>query len=474
MAAPQTTNVGPVEAANREINSEVTTQHTADFRHFVRKLGISTLMSLESIELQPLEETVYKSPVKIYLAFLDAIDLDSTEKYLRKFDPKIFSTLFNLNIVDSIVTKFIQRLEDDRLVYDNKEKTMMLVILILASGYCNRNRMSSAKLKSKIIEISFLFSSSEKFDIDFQNDPLIDEFVLQLRENRFDLKEALFMNDVYLSISKSKANFQLFHKRLQESLKMLSPRCMFSFLKYVFTYNTVLFECIDELQLSKLIHSFYKGMNKMDYTVEILSNILQRAEDNDVNGFITQALLVLTKDNKKHQKIRKTLVFRSCTVFQSIYNFIEAEHESFDSLNIVFTDLKQILPLISDDLNRIELLRIVVFLFKKMKMEFTDRFMNAMLVMAISIVAKISSVSTALISFNRECWDDASSIILHSQRIAISEDAEKKKRSNTIQMQICKNGLKFAKYMYGIEQLLEKEGIPDVKRFKKKGFKIIG
>ncbi|ELA42359.1 uncharacterized protein VICG_00457 [Vittaforma corneae ATCC 50505] len=372
---------------------------TADCKHFLKRLEPQIFTKTEYLNVTVKKQSTQNNRVEVYLKFLESIDVTSSSTCFRRLDEETFSEALNLNIVDEIFINFIRKLENDPLIYDKRDKAKALNILILVFSYCNRNKINVKKLKSKIEEMSFLFTPNQSFIVDLQNDLAVDKFILELRLNTCDLNEAIFMNKVYLSISKSKEYFGLFHKRLVESLGSIEEQYALSFLKYVFTHNTVLFSCIDENQLLRLILSFYQNMGKVDYTIEIFTIVMQKA--GDACQTIIGILKNLCLQSKKHQKLLMILEIRSCTSFSEVIDLIKANTESFDSLNLLFGDLKCIAGYITTDRVRIDMLRALVCFFKNLKPGFIERFLNGLLGILLGVLGTVTEISAEMIQFNR-------------------------------------------------------------------------
>lgn len=444
-------------------------------KNFIENLKISKFDQIikSDIKNKNNKDESIKS-AELYINFLESIDLSNNIPLFKKIDEILFSKVLRFDLFDKNFANFVQKLENDPLNYTKQEKTSILNIIIFTIAYCNKFKIDTRKLKVKLEEISFLFIPNQKFMIDFQNDLDIDVYILQLRLNMYDLNEAIFMNKVYLNIAKNKKCFNIFHKRLYESLKLIDESNFISFLRYVFTHNTVLFSCIDELQLIKLIQSFYQNMNKNDNTVEILNLIIQKTEY-CIHEPLIETLKRLCLSSNKYKKIYQSIEIRSCKSVDEVMKFIDNNKESFDSLNILFGDLKSISELLEFKNNIYTFLEIVVYFFKNIKTEFVENFFNGILQILINTLSKVTVIERELIDFNYKYWKDLSDIILISQRISIADESVKKKKGcDRISTQSGKNGLKLAQCIYRIEDLSVEFNIKDFIKLKERGFKIVG
>lgn len=445
--------------------------HTADFKNLVQRMGVCIFEKITNTEIRPSSTEKNIDPIITYLNFIECTDLGTSKSSIKRFDLDVFSDLFTLDVIDQNIQRFINKLENDPMMYEKKDKCVFLDILILAYTFCNTKKINAKKLLSRICENSFLLDIKVKVIIGFQGEPSVDKMVLQIRKNTADVSEALFMNSVYLCISRDRELFQFFHKRLIDTIDALDESYTFSYLKYVFTHNTVLFSCIENTQLLKLILSFYQNMNKLDFTVEIYNTLIKKIDDESINSMISDELLKLCKNSKKHSKLSKLTEFRSLKTFDDILIFISSNKDSFDCMNIVFNDLKDISEYTSSHRTRIQILSLFINFFRNLKTEFINRFFNVLLSILIRLLAGIVDVDDELIEFNRIYWDDLSDILLSSHRISVDSE-EKKKKKDTKESQTYRLALRLAELIYKIEGKAFEKGISEFKNIKEKGFRI--
>lgn len=453
-----------------KINTEKKKNYTADLKYLIERLGVCVFEKTRDVEVSSSNVEI-TDPILTYLRFIECADLGPSKTAMRRFDLDVFSKVFGLDVVDQNIQKFIEKLENDPMMYEKKDKSTFLSILLLAHSFCNNGKMETKKLLNKISENSFLLNNKIKLRIGFQGEPSIDKLVLQIRENTTDISEALFMNSIYLNIARNRELFPFFHRRLVDTISILEDQLTFSYLKYVFTHNTVLFTCIENSQLVKLILSFYQNMNKLDFTIEVCSGLIKKVEDGSVNRIISDEMIRLCKNAKKHIKLSKHTEFRSLNTFNEILDFISSNKDSFDCMNIVFNDLKDISECALDHKVRIEILSVLMYFFRNMKNEFVSRFFNTLILIFIRLFSVISEVDHELIEFNKLYWDDLSDILLTSHRISV-ENEEKKKKKDIKESQPYKQALRLAELIYKIEEKARKQGISEFKTIKEKGFRI--
>lgn len=451
--------------------------YPSSLKRFLMKLGI-----LNS-EIEP-KIPVFKSNLKnnikyvtTYLKFLEAVDLTDAKKSIKTFEENIFFEAFQLNILDENFSNFLKKLQADPIVYDKKDKIRFLYIIIFAFDFAKRMKIDTKKLKDRIVELSFLFVRKPEFIIDFQGDIVVDRFILQLRCNTGDLDEAIFMNKIYLSGKKDKEYFSLFHKRLIEGLTILDSGCTLSFLKHVFAHNTILFNCIQDIQLIKLILSFYQNMNKADATVEILTVLNDKLDDHEIGDVVSNELRSVVAGKKKYSKTQKLLQIHSVNSVIDLKNLIEEDRDSFDFMLLLFNTIRSIAEIVRDPKNSFDVLTVLMIFFQNLKSEFLDRFFTQILETCCNILERIKETEKnfeeSFIVFNKDYWDVFSTMVLIAQRDGIENDRIKKKKcTEERDSTVLKAALKLIDAVYKIEEKASSSGINDFKKLKERAFKI--
>lgn len=452
-----------------QISSKEITKFDCDFLIWLKYLGIKDFTPPLQQTLKNKELNTEKEYVELYCKFLSCLDFSPSNTLFNKFDLLTFSNILNLNIKDEIFTKFIEKLLKDPFVYDKSDKVKGLNIEIFVFSYLSRNKLDTKILKKRIEEHAFLFKPDPSFEIELSGDILIDKMILQLRKNTLDLKQAIFLNQVYLNVSKDREYFDLFHKLLIDSIKSIEQIYIFSFIKHVFTFKTVLFSCIQEEQLLKLILSFYKKINKLESTVGILLTLFNNAHCLKINSLIHFELQEYCLKNKKYTKILKLLEIRSLRKLDDLKDIILQNKDSFESINLVYMQTKLISPFAEQQSTVIQVLEICLELFSKMKNEFLERFLSQIVVIIIEMLNKIV-IDESFRLFNLKNWNILSDLILVCQKDNLNE--KKKKVSENYQSEKCKLSLKLAKILYLLEDQMILKGISDFVRLKKRAFKI--
>lgn len=441
-----------------------------DFLIWMHYLGIAEFKTNPNKNLKVNElRSSGLSKIEIYCKFLACLDLSSQPSSIKIFDLDIFSKALNLNIKDEVFADFINKLVNDSFVYEKPDKIKGLNIEIFTFSYLSRNNLETRALRRRIEEHAFLFKADPKYSIELTNDIFIDKMILQLRENTLDLYQAIFLNQIYLNVSKDKEYFDLFHKLLIDSIRSIDQELVFSFIKHVFTFRTVLFSCIQEEQLVKLILSFYKKANRIDNTIGILLALYNTLPCLHTHEYISNELKEACLKTKKYSKTLKILELRSLINLKDLKELIITNKDSFDCLFIIYQQIKLISTYISNQKEAIQIIELCLELFSNMKSEFIERFINLIVNIILEMLSQIT-IDNSFLNFNLKYWNILSDLILAAQKENLNE--KKKKQSTTYQSERCKSSLKLASVLYNLEDQMISKGFENVLRLKKRGFKI--
>lgn len=407
--------------------------------------------------------------VAVYCKFLSCVDINSYEPFIKKFDLNYFSMAFNLCKKDKIILDFIEKLQNDPFVYEKQEKIKCLNIEIFAFSYLYKNKLDTKILRKRIEEHSFLFKPDPNYTVDLSNDILVDKMIIQLRKNTLDLNQAIFMNQVYLSTSKDKEYNDSFNRMLVDTIKNIDQNLLFSFLRHTFTFRTVLFTCINEDQLIKLILSFYKNMNKADNTISLLTALFNNLNNERISNMILNELKNACIKSKKHIKTLKLLEIRSISNIEQFKDFINENRESFDSLNLIFSQIKLISTVVEKQEHKLQIAGSCLEIFLTVKSEFFSRFISQIVNIIMEMIENCE-INDNFVNFNLMYWNALSDLVLTCQKENL--ETKKKKSNESNQSEKYKSGLKLAKILYACEDKMTKGGILEFTRLKKRGFKI--
>lgn len=411
--------------------------------------------------------------VETYQSFLDCSDLSDSKFAFSKIDLKVFNHVYACNFTDKMFKKFNNKLADDPLMYPKEEKTKILYILVLSYLYCYRNQIDGRRIAKRILELGFLFKPLSQFNVDYLNDPCIDKFLVQMRQNTFDQAESLFLNQAYLNIRNNKDMFGLFHKRLLESLLLIADKHIFSFLKNVFTHGTVLFNCISDFQLIKLIISFYNSMLKPENTFGILEFFYEKIFDAEIGRMVSDEIRGLNIRKPKYKRRLIEIETRSFRFLNEYKGFLIQNKDSFDALSVVLADLRIIKSCVNNQKDVLELIEVFIVMFQHLKSEFVENVMAQILNCIIFLIVKVKTFDQNFVAFNIKNWDFFSNMILVSQRLEVENDDVKKKKRPKLnkESEVSKLGAKLAETLYQIEDQMAAAGHKDIVKLKKRGFK---
>lgn len=432
------------------------------------------LIDFEKTTLEEVPKSAHKeakSKIEIYQNLLNCINISGSGPIFRALDLNVFYQAFSCNFKDHVFMRFMEKLQDDPLIYSKDDKSQILYILIFAAAYCTTHGVDSRRLSKKIGECSFLFKPSSCFDLPFIGDCLVDRFIAQMRGVSADLDGAIFLNGIYLRASKDKEMFNIFHRRLLESLAIVADKHIFSFLKHVFTHSTVLFSCISHDQVIKLIVSFYRSASKAEHVLGILTVLLDKIDDETVHEFLESEAMKLDLKKPKHLKVVLAIQARSLGSLGEFKDFFVQNRDSCSALDAGMNELKRIKGFVSGDKQVLGLLDVVVSLFSTLKPEFLEGFLTRIMSFAIELVPKIKSFDEDFVDFNQKSWDFLSDLILVAQRVGLENHETKKKAGITLMSEVGRMGTRLAEVLYQAEDRAEKSGVVSIVRVKKRGFR---
>lgn len=423
-------------------------------------------------ELKKSKEIINISKIECYFNFLNSINL-SSKSLFKTFDLDIFNKIFKCNFLDSKFQQFINSLTEDPLLYEKEDKIKVFYIYILAAIYCINNKIECSKLLRKINEISFLFKPTYLFDVPYITNFNIEKYIIQMKKITCDFDECIFLNKIYLNIKNNKDVFILFHKRFLDCCTLIDSEYLLSFLKIVFTYNTVLYNCIGSFELIKLIVSFYSGMSKIDLTLNILEFFYNNISDNEVQDYVKNLIKNLASRKPKYTKLCLEIEIRDFIFLNEFKDFIERNKESFLALNTAFSQLKIIKTFVTDEIV-FELFEIYLFFFSSLKSEFVEGFLNQILnniIILSEIILKNLKFDQSFVTFNLNNWSKLNDLILMTQRIVSdNDDLKKKKQSDNSKTGNKALVLKLLNLIYQIEDKAVENNLGPLVKLKKKGY----
>ncbi|EOB14609.1 hypothetical protein NBO_22g0011 [Nosema bombycis CQ1] len=298
---------------------------------------------------------------KAYLKFFRCI-MPNERQCIRKFDLSTFYTVFNYNYIDENITNFIKRFADDPLIYPDTNKQDIIVILIYVLGFSKRNKLKYTNLISEKLRNNIIFTRNYNiYNLDLTNDLFIDKYILKLRKIEIDspslmYQESLFMNHIYSKfISKPKLEreiFQDFQNRLNKTINLIKEEYLMAFLKNVFFKHSVLYNCINNVQLVKAIIDFYgkllqknktEAFYKASYDFFVLLSLLM--PDLDLFEIIIQQTQQIFEGDKYF-----LLRLLSINKLSDINGLVETSKESFNLMKQVIDVYYSLLSSIQSNL----------------------------------------------------------------------------------------------------------------------------
>lgn len=413
-------------------------------------------------------------PLDAYLRFVNAIDLSSPKKPVVSFDLDAFFNVFNAGFADEITSAFIDLFLADSSDHPKKDRVMMLYILVFIYIYAGRNGMDTRLCRKKIEEHAFLFRPLYRFSLRWQGDPFIDKFVMHLRQNSYDLNEAIFLNQIYLVRTIDKPTFDVFHRRLMDVLATIPELHIFSFLQHVFTYSTVMFSCINETHLYKLIISHYKNANKNEQLSSLLEILTNKVDDPDLNEvFVSQfrELGLTTLKYKRQCFVVEIRQFRSMSEYK---DFFLRNRESFNGLMCGFGELTRLYGTVHGLKKELVVLDVLFYLFDSMKPEFLPPFVKHLCNFLIEVLCGITCFDGEFLEFNEMHWKTLSNIVLVTQRLGVGDlEERKKKKDGSIKLsEISRLALRLFSTISEVEEKAVRSGQRSIVTLKKRGFQI--
>ena len=356
-----------------KITSTPATAIPAAERLVLNRLGIASFPRLPQKNLPDApEKGEIHNLVERYLDFICSVDLTSARRAIKAFRPSVFCEVLKTDISDGNITLFIRKLMEDPLDYSKQEKAQMLYIFIFAFVYCKRHSLDTRVCRRKIEQLAFLFRPCLEFDLPFCNDPFIDKYIVNMRHSTADISEAVFLNRVYLVRNIDKSMFEVFHRRLVDALCRIPEEHVFSFMKHVFTHSTVLFSCITEAHLYKLVISHYKNVAKDDQLSGLLVILMEKVDDRELNDAFAEHFRGLALNTIKHKKQGFVVEVRGFNSLSEYEGYFLRNRESFNAVMVGLEGLVRVYAHMAGSDRELEILGILFFLFDNIKLEFLE------------------------------------------------------------------------------------------------------
>lgn len=440
-----------------------------------------------------------RSTPKLWFDILNSLDLSASSVSISCFNLDAFASFFIFSGFTHEIEPIVKKILNDIGDYNKNDKGRFLYVLIFVYLYLKNSRQNLIKCRDKIETFSHLFKPLYEFEMQLQDDKFIDKFIVQMRTIRADYGESLFLNKLYLRLGADKTLFPAFHYRLTTSLSVLSASHLFSFLRYVFLYSTVLFSCITEMQLYSLVLSFYKSNAKAEQVASLIEQLFEKAGDPELNNLLIEKFREISLKTTKYKMLCHRMDVLTFTRIPSYGEYLRTNSDSFLAVSTAFKELESLcsrfrslenstgtsdnvnshfrmLPTVCTDTVRLELLEAVVCLFTTVKLEFFRQLLKPWYSLMGTLMEGVRVYDSAFAVFNNEHWPSLSNAILLTQRIIAQEDGgvkkPKKKTAPAKMSELAKSLSKLVKTICDIEHKARSAGLTSIIPLKKKGFRM--
>lgn len=482
-AAPSKSPVGKsVRETDYKSRGEKSPQISSNAQLLLYRLGLCKELEMDQL---PLEKTNDNICLFTLMKFVECFSTNRDGPVIHSFDLDAMNYVFDkIKTRDEFIIRCIDRILSEKCVYAPPNDSLFFNILILGYAYLKVSDPSLLKsCKARIEELSMLFKPSRTLLIDFQDDASINPFVLGLRRTGIQLSDAIFLNKMYLSRvsygngrhkrSSNDISFGQFHARLSESVKQLQHSNLLSFLKHVFAYSTVLFTCLKEPELYRLIVSFYEKNKQYAPLVSLLELLITRILDDKINEYLSTKYLSIIESTPQ----MKYSTSSYWHIFICRFRAIDEYHELFikNSNNSIAIRMGleglQNIYRAARRSHAIEtsILRILFTLFNEGKIQQISAARRMLFNLLTETLkgAKIESVEFQ--DFIKFHWNNLSKVVLTLQRLDVAEvEGKKKKRSAMHLSGESKATLSLIKIIRDIEQRAN----ITVGRLRTRGFRI--
>ncbi len=438
----------------------------------LHRLGIFEFLKSENKILNEVINSDLQPLINDYSIFISLISLKNHEVGKLEFsDLEVFLKILVYGLKEKIIDKFILNIEKMANIF---KKSDFFIILIFAYIYNKNNNHDISNLKILIKRNSLYFKPLAKFIIKFQNDSFIDHYIIKLKKISYDISEVLFLNKIYLESKTKKILFATLHQRLILVLSGIDESMIFEFLKYVFTYSTVLFETITERHLYRVILSYYSGIANKAELGELLEILIQKVDDLEFNLKFSDIYKRLNLKNQNYTNYCTLLEIYEFKNFKDYENFFFANKDSYNKIYIGFTELNKLYKNIRDLNKELLFLKILIQLGKILKVEFLKQISKNYMIFLTEILKNIKIFDENFSNFNKIYWNDISNIILLLETILISTvNSEKKKKINLKISNNSKLKIKLVNTILELEDNAYRNGLRNIVTLKKRGLNIL-
>lgn len=410
-----------------------------------------------------------------YLCFLNAADAYLSSRRTESIDFAVFLRVLMRDAASPAVHSLVAALLRDPMQYGKGAKSKALLLLILAYIAYKRSGLDVRPLRRKIEEHEHLFEPLCELDLEWESDPFIDRFVIHLRRATSDLDEALFLNRMYVSRPACKDAFGVFHRRLCTVLEALPEPFIFSFLQHVFTHSTVIFPCITETQLWKLVISYYASENRKEQLADMLATLAARIDDCEQHAMLAEHFKSLGLSGVRHRRQQMRFEIQQFRLISEYKGFFLANRDSYAALSLGIAELASLYRRIAGPIGReYEVLEVLLGLFSDIKTEFFAQLARQYNLLLADVIDGLDAASPLFLELNRLYWGTLSNVVLATQRLGAAEpNGKKKKLRPAIRLsEAAKSAHRLVDAVVRAEKRALRAGLAGVAVLKKRGFKI--
>lgn len=456
-------------------------------RHFFRE-QISIKRAISSIS--------FFEYSKSYLRFIKCINLKD-RRCVEEFDMDVFYTIFYYDYLDDNIVIFTKKLVDDPLNYSLENKQDCIVLLIYVFVYCSTHKLKHSHLIFEKLKSCIVFTkTTSSYKIKLTNDVFIDKYVLKLKRMEFE-EDSIFLNYFYSKyVTKPNLDrevFNDFQARLHRTLEMIPEEYLMNFIRNVFFKHSVLYSCVNDLQVVKSIVDFYEKI--------VLKNRNETIFRSIYDFLILLALKVpglelfrcITEQSQRIFYGDKYILIKVLSIgtLSDLQSLIDSHKESFNLVKQIIDVYYKILsniscPIFREEKSKMEMLceflDLHIFIFQNLQSNFLIKFFNRHIKGFTAILEEVhrrliqdEEDKEVFLSFNDHYWDTFSKIVLQIHKFIIMIDSENKKDKKKVKnTPLNKTVDIFLNIIYKIEEkLVQLFGEERVKKLKSRSFEVV-
>ncbi|KAI5148308.1 hypothetical protein ENBRE01_0241 [Enteropsectra breve] len=412
--------------------------------------------------------------VKYYLRFKNSINSTCTKASIREFDLKALNKILCSSIKNTAISGFVDKLVKDPLNYDKESRTRLFNILVFAYIYCRTNNMCVQQVKGKIELNKHLFKPEMAYELEYVDDPFINAYVGNLKALGDFYSEAIFISRVLAEKERGRAWANTINTRIMQVLDIIPNQQNISFFKIAFTHGTVLYSCISDLEVLKIVVDFYKSKMKVDQLFVLLIQLIEKNEAIEIHRYLLLEYRALDLKVPRYAKMMYSYEIVSFTDIRNYITYFNTNKDSFIALETGMGHLQKLHSCISDSGLDLEVLNILIVLFGDIKTNFMVNILSNYLSFLATVIERIDAKDQNVYHFNLKHWKVFSKIVLTAQRIFNNEDTGKKKKKDTGSSTNSKSRLlhKLVAVIVQKEEELRKAGYLDIVLLKQRGFQV--